>query len=116
MKPPGASEDGIESDEELQEMWTEEDFIAAVLSHPSLSLSSAAETEPVAPLPCAAKNKACADALAAQALEKEIQANPMKIFTSKGTRNLVWAQWVQPGQTVTAGLKYRTIWPEEKKQ
>ncbi len=130
LKPPGASEEGLESDEELQEMWTEEDFIAAVLMHPSVNpassstapTSSSSETKQ-----CSAQDKTCAagpststqgkqDTEKKQTKERDGKTNGMKIFMSKGTRNLVWAQWVMPGETITAGLKYRTIWPEEKEK
>eukprot|EP00598_Pedospumella_elongata_P007590 CAMPEP_0184973110 /NCGR_PEP_ID=MMETSP1098-20130426/5006_1 /TAXON_ID=89044 /ORGANISM="Spumella elongata, Strain CCAP 955/1" /LENGTH=776 /DNA_ID=CAMNT_0027495535 /DNA_START=48 /DNA_END=2378 /DNA_ORIENTATION=+ len=128
LKPPGASEEGVESDEELQEMWTEEDFIAAVLTHPSMnpaSTSNVPTSSTTEAKQCSAKDTTCTAGPSAQEKkstekeqieEKDGKTNGMKIFMSKGTRNLVWAQWVLPGETITAGLKYRTIWPEEKEK
>ena len=128
LKPPGASEEGVESDEDLQEMWTEEDFIAAVLTHPSVnpaSASTALASSTTEAKQCSAKDTTCTAEPSAeekkgtekeQNKERDGKTNGMKIFMSKGTRNLVWAQWVLPGETITAGLKYRTIWPEEKKK
>ncbi len=38
----------------------------------------------------------------------------MHVFLSEGSHNIVYAQWLQPGQTLQTGLKYRIIWPEGK--
>jgi hypothetical protein len=38
----------------------------------------------------------------------------LKTFSSKGSNNLVWAKWLQPGETVKTSLKYRIIWPDGK--
>lgn len=70
-------------------MWTEEDFVAAVLAHPLLASPTAAE-------------------------EKAEEAVQMHAFFSNGSSNLVWAKWVQPGETLRVALKYRVLWPEGK--
>ena len=72
-------------------MWSEQDFIAAVLAHPALKQPDTA--------PINANSKA---------------ADSMLVFYSKGSNNIVWAQWLQPGQTVKASLKYRIVYPDGK--
>lgn len=72
-----------------QDVWNEQDFIAAVLAHPSLKV------------PTSTPNTAN-------------KADTMAVFYSKGSNNIAWAQWVQPGQTVKAGLKYRIVYPDGK--
>ena len=72
-----------------QDVWSEEEFISAVLAHPSLKKPSTAHKPSSA-------------------------AESMHVFVSKGSNNIVWAKWVQPGQTVKTGLKYRIIWPDGK--
>ncbi len=69
------------------DLWSEQDFIAAVLAHPSLA----------SPPTSAAKD------------------DRMQAFAAKGSGNVVWARWVQPGETVRAGLQYKIIWPDGKK-
>lgn len=69
-------------------MWNEQDFIAAVLAHPALE-------QPVERGPASTATSGA----------------PV-VFYSKGSNNLVWAQWVQPGQTLKAGLKYRIAYPD----
>lgn len=78
-------------DSEEQDVWNEQDFVAAVLAHPALKKPDAT-----------------------QATANNNKASDMQVFYSKGSNNLVWAQWVLPGQTLKAGLKYRIIYPDGK--
>lgn len=34
------------------------------------------------------------------------------IFFNENTKQIVWAQWVLPGETVNVVLKYRVVWPD----
>jgi hypothetical protein len=78
-----------------EDVWSEEDFVAAVLAHPSLAHPAAA--------PTAATSGTTTGA-----------AGTMLAFTAKGSGNVVWAQWLQPGQTAKASLHYRIIYPDGK--
>ena len=82
-----------------QDVWAEQDFVAAVLAHPLLAFPTAA-----------------APVNATQAQAEAAGGGVMHVFAScNGSRNIVWAQWLQPGETIRAALKYRVLWPEGKR-
>lgn len=76
-------------DSEEGDVWSEEEFLAAVLAHPSLQKPSTPSSEISA-------------------------STQMLSFMSKTSGNLVWAKWVLPGETAKARLQYKIIWPEGK--
>jgi hypothetical protein len=73
-------------------VWSEEDFLAAVLAHPALARPAPSAVPASTP-----------------AAETQLLA-----FVAKGSSNIIWARWLLPGQTAKAGLQYKIIWPDGK--
>mmetsp|Transcript_870 Transcript_870/g.1809 ORF Transcript_870/g.1809 Transcript_870/m.1809 type:complete len:763 (-) Transcript_870:690-2978(-) len=71
------------------DVWSEEEFLAAVLAHPYLQSPTATATD-----------------------SKNNKGTQMLSFMSKSSGNLVWAKWMMPGETAKARLQYKIIWPE----
>eukprot|EP00598_Pedospumella_elongata_P005988 CAMPEP_0184970786 /NCGR_PEP_ID=MMETSP1098-20130426/3135_1 /TAXON_ID=89044 /ORGANISM="Spumella elongata, Strain CCAP 955/1" /LENGTH=711 /DNA_ID=CAMNT_0027492765 /DNA_START=79 /DNA_END=2214 /DNA_ORIENTATION=- len=76
----------VNGDAAHQDVWSEQDFVAEVLAHPKL----------------------------AKPADKAPKSDKMYVFVSEGSHNIVYAQWVQPGQTLQTGLKYRITWSDGK--
>ena len=83
-KEEGAATAAAEGD-----VWSEEEFLAAVLAHPYLQSPTATATD-----------------------SKNNKGTQMLSFMSKSSGNLVWAKWMMPGETAKARLQYKIIWPE----
>jgi hypothetical protein len=74
-------------------VWSEEDFLAAVLAHPALARPASSAVAPSGTAP----------------VDTQLLA-----FVAKGSSNIIWAKWLLPGQTGKAGLQYKIIWPDGK--
>ena len=100
-----------------QDVWSEEEFVQAVLSHPLLTQHpshpqyQASSSSPSSTTTAGATTGAASGAAAAAG---GITTSVMHVFVAKGSNNIVWAQWLKPQQTVRCGLKYRVVWPDGK--